>query len=106
MTSKQGKTINSIIDTVFEDIETSFSNAELISLAAKIFDYQLTGSVGFPFNVKEVELGSKGQIVAPDTLESNVTELHRFLYDNDAYTPSVTVQENSKKIQNDIGNLN
>lgn len=96
------KTVNSMIDVMFSEIETSFSNTELISLAAKVFDYQLTGSVGFPFTVKEVELGSKGQIVAPDTLESNVTELHRFLYDNNEYTPSVTVQENSRKIQNDI----
>lgn len=100
------KTVNSIIDVMFSEIETSFSNTELISLAAKVFDYQLTGSVGFPFTIKEVELGSKGQIVAPDTLESNVTELHRFLYDNDEYTPSATVSENSRKIQNDIGILN
>lgn len=96
------KTVNSMIDTMFEDIETSFTNAELISLAAKVFDYQLTGSVGFPFAVKEVELGSKGLVVAPDTLESNVIELHKFLYNNEEYIPSATVKANSQKIINDI----
>lgn len=96
------KTVNSMIDTMFEDIETSFTNAELISLAAKVFDYQLTGSVGFPFAVKEVELGSKGLVVAPHTLESNVIELHKFLYNNEEYIPSATVKANSQKIINDI----
>lgn len=97
------KTVNSIIDTMFEDIETSFTNGELITLATKIFDYKLSGSVGFPFVVKEVELGTKGQVVAPDTLEANVTELHKFLYNNQEYVPSSTVKANSMKIQSDIG---
>lgn len=97
------KTVNSIINVMFEDIETSFSNTELISLAAKMFDYELTGSVGFPFVVKEVELGTKGQVVAPDTLESNVTELYKFLYNNHEYVPSLTIKANSMKIESDTG---
>ena len=97
------KTLNSMIDVMFDDIETSFSNKDLITLASKIFDYELSGSAGFPFNKKEVELESKGQIVAPDTLESNVMELHKFLYNNESYVPSETVKNNSLKIQSDIG---
>ena len=96
------KTLNSMIDVMFDDIETSFSNKDLIALAAKIFEYELSGSVGFPFVKKEVELGSKGQIVAPDTLESNVKELHKFLYNNEEYVPSSTVRANSMKIESDI----
>ena len=96
------KTVNSIIDAMFPNIETSFTNAEIISLAAKIFDYQIAGSAGFPFVKKEVDLGSKGQIVAPDTLEANVTELHKFLYNNEEYVPSSTVKANSMKIESDI----
>jgi len=97
------KTVNAIIDAMFDEIETSFTNTELIALAAKIFDYELTGSAGFPFAIKEVELGSKGQVVAPDTLEENVTQLHRFLYNNEEYVPSSTVKANSMKIESDIG---
>ena len=97
------KTLNSMIDVMFDDIETSFSNKDLLALAAKIFDYELSGSVGFPFVKKEVELGSKGQIVAPDTLEENVKELHKFLYNNEEYVPSSTVRANSMKIESDIG---
>lgn len=97
------KTINAIIDEVFGDIETSFTNAELISLAAQVFNYQLTGSDGFPFAKNTIKLGSKGSVVAPCTLESNVVELHKFLYDNDEYVPSATVKAHSKKIESDTG---
>lgn len=97
------KTINAIIDEVFSDIETSFSNTELISLAAQIFNYQLTGSEGFPFSKNTITLGSKGSVVAPCTLETNVAELHLFLYDNADYVPSTTVKANSKKIESDTG---
>lgn len=97
------KTINAIIDEVFGDIETSFSNADLISLAAQVFDYQITGSVGFPFTKNTITLGSKGNVVAPCTLESNVIELHKFLYDNESYEPSSTVRANSMKIESDTG---
>ena len=96
------KTLNAMIDVMFDDIETSFSNKDLLALAAKIFEYELSGSAGFPFVKKEVELGSKGQIVAPDTLETNVKELHKFLYNNEDYVPSSTVKANSMKIESDI----
>ncbi len=96
------KTLNSMINVMFSDIETSFSNKELIELAAKVFDYELSGSVGFPFTKIEADLGSKGLVVAPDTLEANVKELHKFLYNNENYTPSSTVKANSLKIEQDV----
>ena len=96
-------TINKVIDEIFGDIETSFSNADLISLAAQVFNYQITGSAGFPFSKNTITLGSKGNVVVPCTLESNVTELHKFLYDNNEYVPSATVKANSKKIESDTG---
>lgn len=97
------KTINAIIDEVFDDVETSFSNTDLIALAAQIFNYQLTGSEGFPFAKNTITLGSKGNVVAPCTLESNVVELHKFLYNNEEYVPSLTIKAHSKQIQSDTG---
>lgn len=96
-------TINKVIDTVFGDIATSYSNAELIALAAQVFDYEITGSAGFPFTKNTITLGSKGSVVAPCTLESNVIELHKFLYGNEEYVPSSTVKANSMKIESDTG---
>lgn len=97
------KTINAVIDAMFDDISTSFSNADLISLAAQVFEYEITGSVGFPFLKNTITLGSKGNVIAPCTLETNVIELHKFLYNNDEYVPSSTVKANSMKIESDTG---
>ena len=98
------KTINKIIDQVFGDIYTNFSNADLISLASQIFDYSIAGSAGFPFDKNTINLGgSVGDVVVPCTLESNVIELHRFLYDNQEYKPSTSVKVNSAKIMEETG---
>lgn len=97
------KTINSLIDAVFGDIKTSFSNADLIALAAKVFDYKLGETTGFPFVKNNIKLGSKGDCVIPCDLESNVIELHKFLYDEEDYVPTDTVKKNSQKIIEDTG---
>lgn len=97
------KTINAIIDEVFGQISTSFSNADLISLAAQIFNYNITGSAGFPFSKNTVDVSGAGNVVAPCTLETNVVQLHKFLYNNDNYVPSSTVKTNSKHIENVTG---
>lgn len=96
-------TINSIIDEVFGDIQTSFSNADLVALAAQIFNYQMGETSGFPFEKNSETIGSKGSCVIPCDLESNVVELHKFLYDDTEYTPSDTVLANSAKIISDTG---
>ena len=96
-------TINKLIDAVFGDIQTSFSNADLVALAAQVFNYKLGETSGFPFNHGSTTLGSKGSVVVPCTFESNVIELHQFLFGDEEYTPSDTVLANSKKIINDTG---
>ena len=45
----------------------------------------------------------KGSIIVPTTLETNVIELHKFLYGDEAYTPSATVKANSEKILEIVG---
>ena len=96
-------TINKIINTVFSDIQTSFSNADLISLASQVFNYKLGETSGFPFEKNAITIGSKGNVVVPCDLESNVVELHHFLYNDTDYVPTDTVVANSKLIVNDSG---
>ncbi len=96
-------TINSLLDEVFGDIKTSFSNTELISLAAQVFNYSLGETTGFPFEKNTTTLGNKGSVVVPCDLESNVKQLHVFLYDDNEYAPTDTVKNNSAQIINDTG---
>lgn len=97
------KTINSLINEVFGDVKTSYSNAELIGLASQMFNYKLGETTGFPFEKNTITLGSKGSVVVPCDLASNVTQLHVFLYNDEGYTPTDTVKRNSEKIISDTG---
>lgn len=96
-------TLNSLIDEAFGDIKTSFSNTDLIALAAKVFNYSLGETTGFPFEKNTTTLGNKGSVVVPCDLESNVKQLHVFLYDDNEYEPTDTVKNNSAQIINDTG---
>lgn len=97
-------TINKIINQVFPEVCTSYSNTDIIRLAASMFDYEFVDSTGFPFNKYAARLGgSKGDVVMCADLESNVKALHRYLYNNTNYTPSATVKNYSDLIKNNYG---
>ena len=88
-------TLNRLIDQVFGDIQTSFTNAELLGLAADLFQYRLGDTSGFPYEKTTRRYKGVGDVVIPCDLASNVTALHSFLYRADDYTPSNTVQANN-----------
>ncbi|MDD6072177.1 MAG: LCP family protein [Clostridiales bacterium] len=97
-------TINKVINEVFPQIATNMSNKDLISLAADVFDYELTDNNGFPLSHETPTLGNKGSVVVPANLLSNVKYLHEFLYPEDTeYTPSEEVQRISTAITNETG---
>jgi len=97
------KTINSLIDALFGDIKTSYTNTDLIALAAQVFNYKLGETTGFPFEKNTKKLGSKGDCVIPCDLESNVKQLHAFLYDDTTYEPTDAVKSKSAQIISDTG---
>ncbi len=97
------KTLNRLIDQMFGDIQTSFSNAELISLAADVFKYDLGDTTGFPFEKVTHIYQKEGDVVIPCDLATNVTKLHEFLFGASDYVPSETVQSNSNDIINKTG---
>ena len=97
-------TINNVINEVFPQIATNLSNRDLISLAADIFDYELSENTGFPLAHETPTLGKKGSVVVPADLLSNVKYLHEFLYPEDTeYVPSDEVQRISAAITNETG---
>ncbi|MBO5522784.1 MAG: LCP family protein [Roseburia sp.] len=96
-------TLNSLINEVLGDIETNLSATDIISLATKIFSYDMGETTGFPFKKATHTYDSVGDVVIPCDLATNVTTLHQFLYDDTNYTPSSTVQANSAQIINKTG---
>lgn len=92
-------TINSIIDTVFPQVSTSFTLKELISLASGVTKYHLGENTGFPIDKTDDTRADVGSIVIPVDLKYNVQELHKFLYPKEEdYVMSDTVQKISDEI--------
>ena len=95
-------TLNSLIDKVADNMMTSLSNTELLSLAKDVASYNLTDQTGFPFNLTTANLQA-GDCVVPVDLEDNVRQLHQWMFGDDSYQPSDSVQEISWQIMNDTG---
>lgn len=96
-------TLNKLINAAFGDIQTSFSNTDLLALAAKIFSYNIGDTTGFPYEKTTHKYDKIGDVVIPCDLASNVTQLHQFLFDDNNYTPSATVLSNSQQIISNTG---
>lgn len=97
-------TLIKIVDEVFPRVMSNFTSADLIAKAADAMSYEIGETMGFPINKTSANLGKGyGDCVIPVSLEENVRELHRFLFDEEDYYPSPTVIKISDKISADTG---
>lgn len=97
------ETLVKIINTVFGEIATSYSNMQLLTMASQFSSYELVDSAGFPFYKNTKSVGKSGSCVIPCDLVDNVKHLHEFLYQDTAYEPTDTVVSISKEITNKSG---
>jgi len=95
-------TLNKIVDQVFPMVKTNISKNDIISMGTSMLSYSIGDQAGFPFE-KTTDMIGKQDCVIPITLESNVIQLHEFLFAGEAYTPSATVVERSDYIINETG---
>ncbi len=96
------KTLSIVAQTVIPQLSTSISLDDVISMARNIKKYHIGETGGFPFSRGEADIGKKDCVI-PLTLESNVVQLHQFLYGTENYQPSSTVRQISAKIASDSG---
>ena len=95
--------LNEIANDVFGQIYTSLDLSEILELLGEVTKYEIVGQAGFPEdNLRDTgTIGAKGSCVVPVSLSENVTWLHSFLFEDEAYTASEAVQEYSEKIKAD-----
>lgn len=96
-------TLNELTLALFPQVATSVDIQDLLSLVGDVGKYHIGETGGFPFARGDKNMGKKGACVIPQTLETNVKELHAFLYGEENYLLSDTVQTLSAKISNDTG---
>mgnify|MGYP003370245234 FL=1 len=94
-------TIFDIMDEVFPMVQTSLTQTEILKLIPAMIGYSLDDTTGFPQNYKFSNI--KGSIIVPTNLDTNVAELHKFLYGEANYTPTSLVTEVSNKILEIVG---
>lgn len=92
-----------LIDEVFPSISTSFNLADILEMAPQMQNYQLVDTQGYPFDKYTGTYGSKGSLVIPCTVESNVRKLHEFLFESELYTPSAELTDLSGEIEDFSG---
>lgn len=95
-------TRKTLVATVFPQISTSIGMDDILSIAKGISKYHIGETGGFPFSRTTMKIGKMDCVVAA-TLESNVTQLHQFLYDQENFTPSAAVKKISAAISTETG---
>ncbi len=91
-------TLNTIFNEIFPQIYTNLDSFDMLDLAKDILSYQMVDQAGFPFE-QTADYYKKVSYVFPTDLAANVTQLHKFLFDDDAYVPSSTVHGYSDEIK-------
>ncbi len=92
--------LKNLADEITPMISTSFTAADILSLAVNLNKYELKEAKGFPFEVTVVDnpRGLQGSFVVPIDMAANVKELHQYLFNNNSYKPSSKLQHISDEI--------
>ena len=96
------KTLTSMIGVMLELVATNMTWQDGLDAIADLPKYHISDTGGFPFARGEAMIG-KLDAVVPQTLESNVIELHRFLFNDEEYVPSDMVKNMSAYISSKSG---
>lgn len=91
-------TLNCILETIMPQLATNLSISDLVPLARSITKFHIGETMGFPAARGEQDVGKIGDCVIPQTLEYNVVELHKFLFDEEDYEVPSNVKEYSNHI--------
>lgn len=95
--------LKKICENVFGEVYTSLDISEILELLSSVTEYSIVAEGGFPeaTMVTTGTIGSAGSCVIPLDLESNVSWLHEFLFDEKGYIPSSNVSSFSSIIKSD-----
>lgn len=97
------KTLNDLLGNMLSMVATNLTWQDGLDVINDFGKYNLKDTAGFPFEFDDMTLGTKGFIVVPVNLESNVLELHKYLFGDENYEVSAKVKAYSDRISSDTG---
>lgn len=93
--------INRFADAILPKVYTNISENEIISLVPDMMKYNITQSIGWPYETRGKTIDRWYGI--PVTLESNVIRLHQEIFGETEYVPTETIKNISNKIVQKTG---
>ena len=88
-----------ITEKIMKMIDTNMPNSEVTEMMEQMTSYEIMSSTEWPYDTKGTMIDGIYYGV-PQTLESNVAELHEEVYGQEDYVPTETVTGISEKIEN------
>ena len=88
--------INNLMDRLLPKVYTNISASSIIAMIPDVLKYNVTESIGWPYKTQGITLDRWYGV--PVTLESNVKQLHKELFDE----PNYEVPNHIKEINNKI----
>lgn len=89
-----------LFDSIVDDVDTNMSRNTMVDTLAQISEFEIEPCDGWPYEYS-IEWHKTGSyyFYVPKTLESNVVELHKIIFDQKDYTPTDKVKAISEEIK-------
>lgn len=94
--------IPALTDKVLPEIRTNMNTSAFTSLIPKVMDFNISKSVGYPFNYWGGIMSGKW-IAIPTTLEENNAKFHKEVFGDENYTMSNQASKINQKIIKETG---
>lgn len=95
-------TIKQLLEIILSQVDTSITGGDFVAFGKEGRNCYLEGTMEFPEVFETASLEKHGECLIPNTLQSNVMALHRFLYKDEDYRCSERVREIEKEIEKEI----
>lgn len=95
-------TLMELVTSVMPLTKTSVTIDDLLPMAVNAKKYYLGATGGFPFEKTTAKIDGRDSVIAV-TLETNVVQLHRFLFDDESYKAPESVREVSSRLVKKTG---
>lgn len=99
--TKSVSEINRIADIILPKVYTNLSTTDLLSMVPALASFNVAESIGWPYETKGITLDRWYGV--PVTLESNVKQLHREVFNDSSYEVPSSIKTTSQKIVNKTG---
>lgn len=93
--------INNLMDKILPKVYTNISASSIIAMIPNLLSYNVTESIGWPYKTQGITLDRWYGV--PVTLESNVKQLHKELFDEPDYEVPSDIKGISNKIVSKTG---